>query len=68
MLNRNYSQTESFATEPVSTVTVSPVLREDAANDAVNAPGNVKTIQSRRMRRQATMAASPVGGWKVRMW
>ena len=68
MLNERVYETERFATEEVSTVTVSPTLLNGAANDGVNRPAQSGASQQRRARRQPLSVSSPVGGWKVRMW
>jgi len=68
MLNERVYETERFATEEVSTVTVSPALLQVAANDGLNTPFNAAPSQPRRLRRQPLSVASPIGGWKVRMW
>lgn len=68
MLNERVYETEQFATEEVSTVTVRPELLIGAANDGVNRPVMAGIEQPRRARRHQLYAASPVGGWKVRMW
>lgn len=68
MLNERVYETERFATEELSTVTVSPELLQAAANDGLNGPLHAAQSQQRRLRRQPLLASSPIGGWKVRMW
>jgi hypothetical protein len=68
MLNERVYETEQFATEEVSTVTVRPELLIGAANDGVNRSVMAGIAQPRRARRRPLVASSPVGGWKVRMW
>jgi hypothetical protein len=68
MLNKGFSETNEFATEPVTTVTVSPSLLNGAANDGHNERSKQQINRARRTRRQFSPITSHVGGWKVRMW
>ena len=68
MLNERVYEEEQFAAEPASTVTVSEELLSTAANDAARVEPISVSNPVRRGRRQALFTASPIGGWKVRMW
>jgi len=68
MLTKRFSEAQQFATDQVSTVTVSPSLLSGAANEDLDVCNNKQAKKSRRLRRQSNSIASHLGGWKVRMW